>query len=128
MSAAKTFQVQYIQQGELEIDTTNAIWMHKTRSNASMAFSYEGKLEEKSLNNLKYKVSKFEFQTPILINGSVVVKVLGTNSLSLSSTEGIFIGVNIDVGHVKQGELKMTGGFCRFNSSSQGNYVNNRDI
>ena len=78
-----------------------------------MAFSYYGEIVQHSLDaGADYKVSEFEFKTPILINGSAVVDVSGENSLLISSKEGIFIGVDIQVGKVKVGLKKSVGGYC----------------
>ena len=114
--------MQYIQQGILEIDTTNAIWMHKLATNGSMAYSYYGEIEPKTLpgGNIQYNVSKFEFQTPILINGSAAVKLTGSHSLFLSSKEGIFIGADIDVGKTRPHEERIVGGFCVSGSEASG--------
>lgn len=124
VSTAETFQVQYIQQGILEIDTTNARWMHKVSTNSSMAYSYYGEIEPMTLLDrdiqYMYNVSKFEFQTPILINGSAVVKLVGSHSLYVSSKEGIYIGVDIDVGTPKPHEDKVVGGFCVSGSQASG--------
>ena len=49
VSTVNTYQVQYIQQGVLEIDTTVARWTHKTSSNGFMAYSYYGEIESKTL-------------------------------------------------------------------------------
>ena len=91
-----------------------------------MAYSYHGEIESKTLvteadENVEYKVSKFEFQTPILINGTAVVEISGTNSLILSSKEGIFIGVDIDVGKTRVGLNKTVGGFCVSDKKAKGN-------
>ncbi len=82
-----------------------------------MAYSYYGQIETRTLNlpdgnTIQYNVSKFDFQTPILINGSAEVKLSGLHSLSVSSTEGIYIGVDINVGEPKTHEEKIVGGFC----------------
>lgn len=123
VSTAKTFQVQYIQQGILEIDTTNARWIHKLSSNGSMVYSYYGEIETRQLKalSIQYKVAKFEFQTPILINGSAEVKLSGLHSLVVSSEEGIYIGVDIAVGKPKVNEDKAVGGYCVRNSRAPGN-------
>ena len=123
VSTANTFQVQYIQQGILNIDTTNARWIHKLSSNSSMVYSYFGEIETKELTalSIQYKVAKFEFQTPILINGSAEVKLSGLHSLFLSSDEGIYIGVDIAVGKPKGIEDKAVGGYCVRNSRAPGN-------
>ena len=121
-----TYQVQYIQQGVLEIDTTVARWTHKTSSNGFMAYSYYGEIESKTLvieasRDVAYNVSKFEFQTPILINGTAVVEISGANSLIISSKEGIFIGVDFDVGKTKVELTKNVGGFCVSDKKAKGN-------
>lgn len=111
--------MQYIQKGSLKIDTTKARWTHKT--NSSIAYSYYGKIETKSLSaDVKYKVAKFEFQTPILINGSAEVELFGVNSLSVSSKEGIFLGVVIVVGKPKGELVKTVGGYCANRSKASG--------
>ena len=123
VSTANTFQVQYIQQGILEIDTTNARWMYKLSSNDSMMYSYYGVFETRNLAALsfQYKVAKFKFQTPILINGTAEVKLSGLHSLSVSSDEGIFIGVDFEVGKPKVKEIQSVGGYCAQGSSVSGN-------
>ena len=118
--------MQYIQEGILEIDTTNARWVHKTSTNGSMAFSYYGEIESRTLTvgpnpEVEYNVSKFQFQVPILINGSAVVKISGPNSLAVSSKEGIFIGVDIDVGKTKVEIDRTVGGFCFNPKKASGN-------
>ena len=78
-----------------------------------MAFSYYGEIVPHSLDaGAHYNVSEFKFKTPILINGSAVVKVSGENSLLIFSSEGIFIGVDIQVGKAKSGLKKSVGGYC----------------
>ena len=123
VSTANTFQVQYIQQGILEIDTTNARWMRKLSSNGSMIYSYYGELETRELTapSLQYKVAKFDFQTPVLINSSAEVKLSGLHSLFVSSDEGIYIGVDIKVGISKKDEDKVVGGYCVRGSPAPGN-------
>lgn len=123
VSTANTFQVQYIQQGILNIDTTNARWIHKLSSNGSMVYSYYGEIETRQLTapSIQYKVAKFEFQTPILINGSAEVKLSGLHSLSVSSEEGIYIGVDFAVGKPKVNEDKAVGGYCVRSSRAPGN-------
>ena len=99
--------------------------MHKTSSDGYMAYSYYGEIETKSLtvgaSVVEYNVTKFEFQTPILINGSAVVEVFGSNSLSVSSKEGIYIGVDIAVGKTKAQLQKTVGGFCVSGKTATGN-------
>ena len=113
VSTADTIQVQYIQQETLKIDTNNARWTHRTSSNGFMAFSYYGEIVQHSLDaKAHYNVSEFKFKTPILINGSAVVEVSGENSLLIFSSEGIFIGVDIQVGKAKSGLKKSVGGYC----------------
>ena len=122
VSTANTFQVQYIQQGILNIDTTNARWIHEPSSNGSMVYSYYGEIETRELAlGIQYKVAKFEFQTPILINGSAEVKLSGLHSLFVSSDEGIYIGVDVAVGKPKGNEDKAVGGYCVRNSQAPGN-------
>ena len=123
VSTSNTFQIQYIQQGILEIDTTNARWMQKLSSNASMVYSYYGEIETRKLaaQNIQYEVAKFEFQTPILINGSAEVKLSGSHSLFVSSDEGIYIGVDVVVGKPKVNEDKSVGGYCAWASRTRGN-------
>ena len=122
VSTANTYQVQYIQNGSLQIDTTKPRWTHKTSLNSAMAYSYYGKIETISLSNdVKYKVAKFEFRTPILINGSAEVKLFGMNSLSVSSKEGIFLGVDIVVGKPEGELVKTVGGYCANRSKASGN-------
>ncbi|KAJ7382339.1 hypothetical protein OS493_035616 [Desmophyllum pertusum] len=83
-----------------------------------MAYSYFGETEIKEIPDAHppysapYSIAKFEFQTPILINGSAEVKVSGLHSLFVSSKEGIYIGVNIDVGKAQLAVDKNVGGFC----------------
>ena len=115
--------MQYIQQGILEIDTTNARWMYKLSSNDSMMYSYYGVFETRNLAVLsfQYKVARFKFQTPILINGTAEVKLSGLHSLSVSSDEGIFIGVDFEVGKPKVKEIQSVGGYCDQGSSVSGN-------
>ena len=123
VSTANTFQVQYIQQGILEIDTTNARWMYKLSSNDSMMYSYYGVFETRNLAVLsfQYKVARFKFQTPILINGTAEVKLSGLHSLSVFSDEGIFIGVDFEVGKPKVKDIQSVGGYCEQGSSVSGN-------
>ena len=123
VSTANTFQVQYIHQGILEIDTTNARWMYKLSSNDSMVYSYYGAFETRNLAapSFQYKVAKFKFKTPILINGTAEVKLSGLHSLSVSSDEGIFIGVDFEVGKPKVKEIQSVGGYCVQGSSASGN-------
>ena len=115
--------MQYIQEGYLEIDTTNARWMHKLATlNGSMAYSYYGQIEERiSVEGYHYNVTKFEFRTPILINGSARVEVSGLHSLLVSSKEGIFIGVNIDLGKSKATLSQRVGGYCISSKDVGGN-------
>ena len=96
--------------------------MHKVSTNSSMAYSYYGEIQSKKLQdgNTQYRVSKFEFQTPILINGSAVVKLVGSHSLYVSSKEGIYIGVDIDVGKPKARLNRTVGGFCVSGSRASG--------
>ena len=93
-----------------------------------MAFSYYGEIVQHSLDagahNSQYSVAEFKFKTPILINGSAVVEVSGENSLLIFSTEGIFIGVDIQVGKVKSGLNKTVGGYCVSNQSAYGKELN----
>ena len=79
-----------------------------------MVYSYYGEIETRELKdpNIQYKVAKFEFQTPILINGSAEVKLSGSHSLFVSSDEGIYIGVDVKVGIPKMNENKAVGGYC----------------
>lgn len=90
-----------------------------------MAYSYYGEIETKTLTlperNIQYNVTKFDFQTPILINGSAVVKLSGSHSLSVSSKEGIYIGVDINVGEPRPHEEKIVGGFCVSGLRASGN-------
>lgn len=97
--------------------------MHKLSSNGSMAYSYFGETEEKKIfpSSTSYSIAKFEFQTPILINGSAEVKVSGLNSLFVSSKEGIYIGVDIDVGKAQLAVDKNVGGFCVSAKKANGN-------
>ena len=87
-----------------------------------MAYSYYGEIEPETLQdgNTQFNVSKFEFQTPILINGSAVVKLVGSHSLYVSSKEGIYIGVDINVGTPKPHEDRIVGGFCVSGSRASG--------
>lgn len=84
----------------------------------SIAHSYYGKIESKTSDkgnnqgSFDYKIATFEFQIPIVINGSAKVEVEGLHSLSISSTEGIFIGVNMDVGRKTGGTPTNVGGYC----------------
>ena len=96
--------------------------MHKLSSNGSMVYSYYGVFETKTLSalNFQYKVAKFEFQTPILINGTAEVKLSGLHSLSVSSDEGVFIGVDFEVGEPKVNESKSVGGYCVRGSRASG--------
>ena len=88
-----------------------------------MAFSYYGEIVQHSLDpGTHYVVSQFKFKTPILINGSAVVEVSGENSLLISSTEGIFIGVDIQVGKAKSGFNKSVGGYCVSDQRAYGKY------
>ena len=130
VSTANTYQVQYIQQGILEIDTTNARWMHKLSSNTSMVYSYYGEIETRKLADpkIQYKVAKFEFQTPILINGSAEVKLSGSHSLFVSSNEGIYIGVDVAVGKPKMNENKAVGGYCVRRSRAAGITLNLKTV
>ncbi|XP_067055563.1 uncharacterized protein [Acropora muricata] len=116
VSTTNTRQVQFIQTGILKINTTTARWTHmKSRS---IAHSYYGKIESKTSDkgnnqgSFDYKIVTFEFQIPIVINGSAKVKIGGLHSLSISSTEGIFIGVNMDVGRKTGGTATNVGGYC----------------
>lgn len=90
----------------------------KSRLNSPIAYSFYGKIESKTSdkgNNqgrFDYKIATFEFEIPIVINGSAKVEVEGLHSLSISSTEGIFIGVNIDVGRKRGGIARNVGGYC----------------
>lgn len=97
--------------------------MHKLSSNSSMLYSYYGKIESREIPalDIQYKVAKFEFQTPILINGSAEVKLSGSHSLSVSSDEGIYIGVDVVVGKPKVNEDKSVGGYCVRGSRAPGN-------
>ena len=127
VSTADTIQVQYIQQGSLKIDTNNARWTHRTSSNGFMAFSYYGEVVKHSLDadaDADYNVSEFKFKTPILINGSAVVEVSGENSLLIFSSEGIFIGVDIQVGKAKSGLKKSVGGYCVSDQRAYGKELN----
>ena len=119
VSTIKTRQVQFIQTGILKIVTTTARWTHmKSRSNSSIAHSYYGKIESKTSDkgnnqgSFDYKIATFEFQIPIVINGSAKVEIEGLHSLSISSTEGIFIGVNMDVGRKRGATATNVGGYC----------------
>lgn len=100
---------------------------------SSMAHSYYGKIESKTSGKgneqerFDYKIAKFEFQIPILINGSAKVEVEGLHSLSISSTEGIFIGVKMDVGRKSGGIARNVGGYCVNRSEPSGTvYVQNK--
>ena len=87
-----------------------------------MVYSYYGEIETRELAlGIQYKVAKFEFQTPILINGSAEVKLSGLHSLFVSSDEGIYIGVDVAVGKPKGNEDKAVGGYCVRNSQAPGN-------
>lgn len=96
--------------------------MHKLSSNSSMAYSYYGVIETKKIPapSIEYKVAKFEFQTPILINGTAEVKLSGLHSLFVSSEEGIYIGVDVAVGAPKVNEDKAVGGYCVRGSRASG--------
>ena len=88
-----------------------------------MAFSYYGEVVQHSLDaGAHYNVSEFKFKTPILINGSAVVS--GENSLLIFSSEGIFIGVDIQVGKAKSGLKKSVGGYCVSDQRAYGNELN----
>ena len=97
--------------------------MHKLSSNTSVVYSYYGEFETRNLSpvDIQYKVAKFEFQTPILINGSAEVKLSGSHSLFVSSDEGIYIGVDVAVGIPKVNEDKFVGGYCVRGSLAPGN-------
>ncbi|XP_068722401.1 uncharacterized protein [Montipora capricornis] len=118
VSTANTKQVQYVQDGILTINTTIARWTHMKRSlNSSIAYSYYGEIVSKTLKvdnqeDFEYGIAKFEFQVPILMNGSASVEIVGLNSLAVSSREGIFIGVDLDVGKTKGEISKTVGGYC----------------
>ena len=88
-----------------------------------MAFSYCGEIVQHSLDaKVHYNVSEFKFKTPILINGSAVVS--GENSLLIFSSEGIFIGVDIQVGKAKSGLKKSVGGYCVSDQRAYGKELN----
>ena len=90
-----------------------------------MAFSYYGEVVPHSLDaDAHYNVSEFKFKTPILINGSAVVEVSGENSLLIFSSEGIFIGVDIQVGKAKSGLKKSVGGYCVSDQRAYGKELN----
>ena len=90
-----------------------------------MAFSYDGEVVPHSLHaEAHYNVSEFKFKTPILINGSAVVEVSGENSLLIFSSEGIFIGVDIQVGKAKSGLKKSVGGYCVSDQRAYGKELN----
>ena len=91
-----------------------------------MAFSYYGEVVKHSLEAgaHHYNVSEFKFKTPILINGSAVVEVSGENSLLISSKEGIFIGVDIQLRRAKSGLKKLVGGYCVSNQRAYGKELN----
>ena len=120
VSAEKTYQVQYIVEGELEIDTTKGIWTHIPNvTDPTFVFSYYGKIEQNELKDpstklsMKYDIALFKWQVPIFFNDSTVVKVIGKNSLHLRSKEGMFLGSNFKIGHPAICEEKLVGGFCK---------------
>lgn len=62
--------------------------------------------------DFEYGIVKFEFQVLILMNGFVSVEIVGLNLLVVFSREGIFIGVDFDVGKMKGEIFKIVGGYC----------------
>lgn len=95
-------------------------------SNSSMAYSYYGEIKSKTVKvegqqGMKYSVAEYKFNVPILINGSAVVELSGSNSLSVSSKEGIFIGVDIEVGKTRAELEKIVGAFCVGRERAGGN-------
>ena len=96
--------------------------------NGSMAYSYYGEFETRNLNPyFQYNVSKFEFQTPILINGSAKVSVFGLHSLLVESMEGIYIGVDINLKESEATSGKRVGGYCVTSSNRRGNFFSFHD-
>ena len=96
--------------------------------NGSMAYSYYGEIKPLDLNSgHQYNVSIFEFQTPILINGSTKVSVFGLHSLLVESMEGIYIGVDINLKESEATSGKRVGGYCVTSSNRRGNFFSFHD-
>ena len=98
--------------------------MHKLATmNGSMAYSYYGEIKPLDLNSgHQYNVSIFEFQTPILINGSTKVSVFGLHSFLVKSKEGIYIGVDINLKESIATLGKRVGGYCVTSWNRTGNF------
>ena len=121
MSVEKSYQVQYIVEGVLEIDTTNNIWTHLPNlANHSMAYSYYGSGHNNCISDpttqlqLSFYVAYFPWQVPIFINRSAVIRVTGEHSLHVHSKEGMYFGADIDVSYPPSVcQNKSVGGFCK---------------
>ncbi|XP_031572888.1 uncharacterized protein LOC116306897, partial [Actinia tenebrosa] len=111
VSASESYQVQFIQEGNLLINTTLCIWVHRTVSNYSMAYSQFGSIYNDTSNDIS--TCSFNFTPPIIFNGSANVTLTGDHALSINSKQGIYIGVDlvIDSGMVA-GKSRYLGGYC----------------
>ena len=85
------------------------MWIHKTVSNYSVAYSQYGIISKQN----QVTVCSFAFNTPIIVNGSAVVELSGQHALSIDSTQGIYIGANMDIdSNMKAGMSSFLGGSC----------------
>ena len=121
VSSAKTSQAQVLTEGILEIDTNEMTWMHLTERKGSMAHTYYGsRVTNETADGLKYQICHFDFMVPIFLNGSLLVKLLGKYSLSISSVEGVYIGAALVLRKEKYRLKNPLGGFCVTRDNSTG--------
>jgi hypothetical protein len=108
-----SFQVQFIQEGSLLINTTLCIWVHRTHNNYSMAYSQFGSITNNTSGPIPTSVCSFDFKTPIIINGSVNVTLSGDHVLSVNSEQGIHIGADFVINsQLIAGRRRFLGGYC----------------
>ncbi|XP_048576446.1 uncharacterized protein LOC5501722 isoform X2 [Nematostella vectensis] len=114
VTAKQSYQVQLIRSGQLTIDTSTRMWIHRAEPNSTIAYAHEGD------GIPSRNVTEFQFRVPIIINGSSEVHVTGGPALSIKSSEGMYIGADLHLGKDVNGAYvqgSFIGGFCTHNKA-----------